>query len=280
MSDPVVTKPPACGPVGVFDSGVGGLSVLREIRAELPAERLIYLADSGYAPYGGRPEAYIRERALACAEFLLERGAKAIVVACNTATAAAVELLRTRYTVPIVAMEPGIKPAAAATRSGRIGVLATETTAGSYRLLMLIDRYARGQRVHIQPCPGLVELIEAGHTDSAPLQALLRRYTGPLLAVGVDTLILGCTHYPLVAKAVAAAAGPAVQIIDTGRAVARQLRRVLESEGLLSAADGLGEVRLWTSGDPLRVAQVVARHWADDLPVRPWVAPRCSGLQA
>lgn len=252
--------------------------MLREIHAELPAESLIYLADSAHAPYGGRPEAYIRERALACAEFLLERGAKAIVVACNTATAAAVELLRARYAVPIVAMEPGIKPAAAATRSGRIGVLATETTARSYRLLALIDRYARGHRVHIQACPGLVELIEAGHTDSPELHAALARYTRPLLAEGVDTLILGCTHYPLVAPAIAAAAGEAVTVIDTGRAVARQLRRVLEAERLRAREGGVGEIRLWTSGDPLRVAQVVSRHWAGAMPVQAWAVPRRRGL--
>jgi glutamate racemase len=192
--------PPYPGaPIGIFDSGLGGLSILRHIRAQLPDEHLLYVADTGFAPYGDKPEHVVAERSLAVARFLAGRGVKALVVACNTATISAVTLLRERFPdMPIVGVEPGLKPAAAATRSGKVGVLATERTLSGAKFLQLRDQIgeATGARFLLQPCRGLVERIEDG--DAAGVSALLRQYVTPLLEAGADTLVLGCTHYPLV----------------------------------------------------------------------------------
>lgn len=247
-------------PVGVFDSGVGGVSVLKAILETLPAEGALYLSDAAFSPYGGRTEAEIRARSLVCTEFLISRGAKAVVVACNTATAAAVESLRERFTVPIVAMEPGIKPASAASRSGVIGVLATEATARSYRLGNLIERYARDRRVLIQPCPGLVDLIEAGTTDGPELRELVEGFVEPLIDNGADTLILGCTHYALIGSLIAEVAGEGVHIVDTGRAVARQLGRVLSDRALL-AHGATPSVRFFTTGESERFEALLRDYW-------------------
>ena len=177
-------------PVGVFDSGVGGLSVLREIRRRLPHESLLYLADSAHVPYGEKSPEYIRERCRIIAAFFVEQGAKALVLACNTATAAGVTELRELYPdLPIIGMEPAVKPAAAATRSGVVGVLATTGTLKSARFAALLDRFAGDVRVITQPCPGLVERIEAGDLASANTRAMLEGWVGPLLAQGCDTLI-------------------------------------------------------------------------------------------
>jgi len=248
-------------PIGVFDSGVGGLSVLREIRAQLPAERLIYFADSGHCPYGGKPQTEIQARSMAITENLLTSGAKLIVVACNTATIAAVELLRATYPVPFVGMEPAIKPAVAATRSGVVGVLATGAALGGQKFHHLLQQHARDVRMITQPCPGLVEHVERGDIDSAELRALLRAYLQPLLDAGADVLVLGCTHYPFLRAAIAGIVGPDVQLLDTGAAVARQTRRLLERECLL-APDGEGGVEWRSSGDAAAVQAVIDRLWA------------------
>src|SRR5690606_37063230 len=182
-------------PVGVFDSGVGGLSVLGEIRSLLPNESLLYVADCGHIPYGEKTPEFIRQRCLIIADFFHQQRAKALVLACNTATAAAAAQLRERYPDwPIVGMEPAVKPAAAATRSGVVGVLATTGTLQSAKFAALLDRFAGDVRVVTQPCPGLVELIESGDLFSPTIRALLQSYVDPLLAEGCDTIILGCTH--------------------------------------------------------------------------------------
>lgn len=231
MSHP---SPPS--PIGVFDSGVGGLSVLRHIRAQLPHEHLMYFADSGFAPYGDKPEHVVAQRSLAIATFLVERGAKALVVACNTATVAAIRLVRERYPrMPVVGVEPGLKPAAAASRSGKIGVLATECTLGGEKFLQLRDQVASASNAEflLQGCTGLAAQIELGELDSAATTAMLERYILPLLEQGVDTLVLGCTHYPFVAATIEAivrrASAREVVLIDTGDAVARQLARLLQA---------------------------------------------------
>ena len=204
-------------PVGVFDSGVGGLSVLREIRARLPGESLLYVADSGHVPYGEKSPEYIRERCRQIADFFLEQGAKALVLACNTATAAAVAELRERHPgLPIVGMEPAVKPAAAATRSGTVGVLATTGTLKSARFAALLDRFAGDVRVITQPCPGLVECVEQGALDAPATRALLDAFVQPLLAAGCDTLILGCTHYPFLKPLLRQLVPAQVELIDTG----------------------------------------------------------------
>lgn len=247
-------------PVGVFDSGVGGLSVLGEIRARLPRESLFYVADSGHVPYGEKSPEYIRERCRQIAAFLLEQGAKALVLACNTATAAAVAELRELYPeLPVVGMEPAVKPAAAATRSGQVGVLATTGTLKSARFAALLDRFAGDVRVITQPCPGLVERIEAGELDGPQTRELLQVFVAPLLAEGCDTLILGCTHYPFVRPLLRELVPESVSLIDTGAAVARQLERLLEARDLLAA--GPATARFWSSGDPAELARVLPRLW-------------------
>jgi glutamate racemase len=232
-------------PVGIFDSGVGGLSVLRHIREQLPHEHLLYFADSGFAPYGDKPEHIIAERALLVGGFLLERGAKALVVACNTATVAAIALLRERYPqLPIVGVEPGLKPAAAATRVGKVGVLATEGTLAGEKFLLLRDQIRAGSDCTflLQPCVGLADQIELGEFDSDATTAMLERFIQPLLAQGADTLVLGCTHYPLVRasieRVIARATTREVTLIDTGDAVARQLARLLAAAASLRHDDG------------------------------------------
>lgn len=244
-------------PVGVFDSGVGGLSVLAEIARELPAEQLVYVADSAHLPYGDKPADYVRTRARACTAFLLARGCKAVVVACNTATAAAIEALRACTDAPVIGMEPPVKPAVEATRSGVIGVLLTSGTAASARYAQLVERYGSGISVITQPCPGLVQCVEEGDLASTRAHALLETYVTPLLARGVDALILGCTHYPFLRPALERVIPQDVRVLDAGAAVARQLRRRLADAGLLAAQGGPPE--FWTSGDPLRFVRARAR---------------------
>ena len=200
--------------IGVFDSGVGGLSVLREVRAALPAEDLLYVADSGAAPYGERPAEFIVERARAIVEFFFERQTKAIVVACNTATAVAIQSLRSRYPVPMIAIEPAVKPAAEQSRSGVIGILATSQTLASENFLRLAEKYGRGVRVLTQACPGLVEQVEKGDLQGDKTREMVAGYLAPLLAAGADTIVLGCTHYPFLISLIRAAAGPGVALID------------------------------------------------------------------
>ena len=235
----------ASAPIGVFDSGVGGLSVLRHIRAQLPHEHLLYFADSGFAPYGDKPESVLVERSLAVAGFLVANGAKALVVACNTATVAAIKALRAHYPdMPIVGVEPGLKPAAAATRNGKVGVLATSVTIGGAKFLQLRDQVSAstGAQFLLQGCPGLVDRIELGELGSPAIRALLERYAVPLLDQGADTLVLGCTHYPFVlatlGEVIAKATAREIVLIDTGDAVARQLARLLGAAGLLNGGDG------------------------------------------
>lgn len=237
-------------PVGVFDSGVGGLSVLRSIREHLPAESLIYVADSRHIPYGDKSAAFIRGRTLAIATHLERLGCKAIVLACNTATAAAAAELRATSGLPVVAIEPAVKPAVAATRSGVVGVLATAGTLESARFNGLLARYAGTVKVVTQPCPGLVERIEAGDLQGPATVDLLRRYTRPLLAAGADTLVLGCTHYPFLRPLLTELCGPDVALIDTGAAVARRLATLLDTLGLAAHRPDGGSVLGLSSGDP------------------------------
>lgn len=223
--------------IGVFDSGLGGISVLQAIRRLLPAESLIYIADSAHVPYGEKTPEFIVQRSVAISEFLLAQPVKAIVVACNTATAAAVGELRQRWPdMLIVGMEPAVKPAVLASQSGKVGVLATTGTLRSARFAALLERFASDVQVITQPCPGLVELIEAGELDSALTQTLLSSYVKPLLEAGCDTLILGCTHYPLLKPMLQRMVPEYVQLIDTGEAVARRLQSELAKQDLLSEA--------------------------------------------
>ena len=258
-------------PVGVFDSGVGGLSVLGEIRALLPAESLLYVADSGHVPYGDKSAEFICARSLAIAEFLLAQGAKALVLACNTATAAAISELRGVYPqVPIIGMEPAVKPAAAATQTGVVGVLATTGTLKSAKVAALLDRCASDVRVMTQPCPGLVEQIEAGALSSIATRELLNGWVRPLLAEGCDTLILGCTHYPFIKPLLRELLPSNVSLIDTGAAVARQLRRVLAEHELL-ASGSAQPAQFWSSAQPRALQQVLPVLWGEAALVHAWL---------
>ncbi|MFZ5632414.1 MAG: glutamate racemase [Bacillota bacterium] len=249
------------GPIGVFDSGVGGLSVLKEIRRLLPHEDIVYYADSAYCPYGVRPPAEIVSRSVKICDFLLGLGAKALVVACNTASVAGLDIYRQKYRVPIVGMEPAVKPATAATRNGRVGVLATGVTLSGDRFSSLLERYQNGAEVFSQPCPGLVEVVESGRHGSPEAVNLLKRYLAPLLDRGVDTIVLGCTHYPFLKDPVRSIAGPRITVIDTGEAVARQVSRVLEANGLLSPVAKKGREIFHTSGSPREVGEVIKKLW-------------------
>ncbi len=260
----------ADAPIGIFDSGIGGLSVLRHVRALLPHEELAYFADSGFAPYGDKPESVIVQRALAIAAFLLKFRAKALVVACNTATAAAIAALRERYPqLLVVGVEPGLKPAAALTRSGTVGVLATSGTLASDKFLKLQQQIAQATQVNflLQPCQGLATQIEKGEIRSRDTAQLVNRYVAPLVAQGADTLVLGCTHYPFVEPLVREAAGAGVHIVDTGEAVARQLQRLLSQQNLLQAAQAPGGLSAYTSGSRSALAGAFRRLLALDPPV-------------
>ena len=207
-------------PIGVFDSGLGGLSVLAEIHQLLPLENLIYVGDSANAPYGNRSEEFVRERSQKITDFLLDQGVKAIVIACNTATAEAAWLIRETIDVPVIGLEPAIKPAAQLSKSGIIGVLATQRTINSERLLGLTERYAKDKKVLAQACPGLVEQVEACDLESETTVAILNKYIQPLIEQGADALILGCTHYPFLLPAIRKIVGDKIEILETGRPVA------------------------------------------------------------
>ncbi|WP_341522697.1 glutamate racemase [Pseudomonas sp. G.S.17] len=255
-------------PVGVFDSGVGGLSVLGEIRNLLPNESLLYVADCGHIPYGEKTPEFIRQRCLIIADFFHQQRAKALVLACNTATAAAAAQLRERYPDwPIVGMEPAVKPAAAATRSGVVGVLATTGTLQSAKFAALLDRFAGDVRVVTQPCPGLVELIESGDLFSPTIRALLQSYVDPLLAEGCDTIILGCTHYPFLKPLLREMIPESISLIDTGGAVARQLQRLLIQNDLLADIPAR-ETLFWTSANPTKFRNILPVLWKKSDSVR------------
>lgn len=234
-------------PIGVFDSGLGGISVLREIHRLLPQEALIYIADSGHAPYGSKSTAYITERCLQLSEFLLAQGAKMIVVACNTATAHAIETMRQQLAVPVIGIEPAVKPAARLTRTGVIGVLATQQTVQSQRLQRLIQEHANGVKVVAQGCPGLVEHVERGDFASLELRALLEQYTQALVEQGMDVLVLGCTHYPFLARTLREIIGCDITLLETSNAVAQHVIRLLDKYELNTHEQQLGSVRFYSS---------------------------------
>ena len=254
--------------IAVFDSGLGGLTILRALRARLPHEDFFYFADTRFLPYGERPEVFLKERGVLIARALEKRGAKALVIACNTATAAAAEAIRAAMDLPIVALEPGVKPAVALSKSRVIGVLATTRTLASDRFERLVGSHANGYRVLAQPCPGLAEAIEAQGPESAEVAALLDVFVAPLAAAGADVVVLGCTHYPWVAESIARRMPAGVTLLDTGEPVARQLERLLASGNLLGG--GQGRLTLATSGAPQQVSVTVDRLFGHKMEVEHW----------
>jgi glutamate racemase len=247
----------AQAPIGLFDSGVGGLSVLKEIRAALPAESVDYVADSANAPWGDKPPGFVRERGLKIARFLLAQRVKAIVIGSNTGTAGSAEALRSELTVPVVGIEPGIKPAVAATRSGVVGAIVPAAVSESDRLASLLDRFGGEVQVIVQPVPGLVEHVEAADLDGAELRQMVEGYIRPMLDAGADVIVLGSTHYAFLKPLIGEIAGPHVSLIETGAAVARQLARVLDERNL-RARGGRGVEHFWTSGDPKTSQRVIS----------------------
>lgn len=244
-------------PIGMFDSGVGGLSVLRYVLRQLPHESVVYVADQEFMPYGQKSAEAVRERARRITQFLLEQhNCKLIAIPCNTASAAALNYLRETFPgVPFVGMEPAVKPGALATRSGKVGVLATEGTFGSQRYADLMERFAVDVQVLENPCIGLVELIEAGHAESTACVRLLRPILEPMLAAGVDTLVLGCTHYPFVVNTIRRIVDEQVVIIDPAPAIARQVERILQQLDLLSPALDSSPVAIASTGSIVRFVQ-------------------------
>jgi glutamate racemase len=242
--------------IGVFDSGVGGLSVLLALHARQPDAPLLYVADSAHAPYGERSDDHVLDRSRRIVSHLLAHGAAGIVIACNTATAIAVRQLRLEWPgVPIVGVEPGIKPAMAATRNGHIGVMATQGTLASEKFKALVAAHGTGAVIHPQPCPGLARLIEQGDADAPALRAAVEQHTRPLRDAGVDTLVIGCTHYAFVRHHIEHAMGPGVVIIDTAEAVARRAAQQLS--GILRGDAGPA-VRLQTTGDVQRLRDIAS----------------------
>ena len=237
-------------PIGVFDSGVGGLSVLRAMRAQMPEEDVLYFGDQGHVPYGPRPMEQIQHFSEGITRFLLGQGAKLIVVACNTASAAALKHLRERFPeVPFVGMEPAVKPAAEHTRTGVVGVLATPATFQGALYASVVERFANGVRVLQHTCPGLVGQVEQGDLDGPRTRAILEEALHPMLEQHIDTVVMGCTHYPFVIPLIQQIVGADVRVIDPAPAVARQVRRLLEAGGLKRPEGGIGSMHFYTSGD-------------------------------
>lgn len=247
-------------PLGVFDSGLGGLSVVREIRTMLPSEDLLYYADNAYCPYGVRDRQEIQERTVLISRLLLDRGAKSIVVACNTASAMAIEHLRDVFPgIAFVGLEPAVKPAAKLTRTMKVGVLATPRTVAGERLRWLIETHANGVEVRTVAATGLVELVEEGVLAGEPVVKVLRPLLDPMLAAGVDVVVLGCTHYPFLRPEIEAYVGGDVQVIDSGVAISRRTLSVLSELDLVKPNCPGGRVKLMTSDDAAHVGPIAQR---------------------
>lgn len=254
-------------PIGVFDSGVGGLSILRAIRHELPDEDLLYVADSANAPYGDRPASFIAERADEIAAFLIRAGAKAIVVACNTASVVAVERLRSWSPVPVVAIEPAIKPASRTTSSGVVAVLATTRTIASEAVARLCAAHGGDVEILLQACPGLAERVERADLSSRETRALLEHYLSPLLAAGADTIVLGCTHYSFLGDAIRDIVGAGVDLVDPAAAVARQAARRLGANRRRSVAERPARAMFFSSSAAQDAAVAMSALWGCDVAV-------------
>ncbi|WP_417361805.1 glutamate racemase [Galbibacter sp.] len=229
-------------PIGIFDSGLGGLSVWEALYDLMPKESMLYLADSKYAPYGHRPQSEIIQLSIKNMDYLLDHGCKIVVVACNTATTNAIDVLRQSYSIPIIGIEPAIKPAALNSKTGVVGVLATRGTLASSLFTKTAALYAKDRKVIEQYGDGLVTLIEAGEVESDQMHDLLLKYLNPMISAGIDYLVLGCTHYSFLRNQLEAILPPEVKIIDAAAAVARQTKNVLKAHDLLS--DGMHQPRL------------------------------------
>jgi glutamate racemase len=263
--------------IGVFDSGVGGLTVLSQIRAQLPDTPILYLADQAHAPYGDLTQARVIERSRLISQWLQTQGCTLVVVACNTATALAIDALRASFDIPIVGVEPGIKPAAIQSLSQRIGILATANTVASDRYLRLLERVLPDIEILSQGCAGLADAIEQ---QSADLDQLLQRYCQPLIDQGVDQIVLGCTHYPLVKERIARLVGPQVTIVDTSGAIALEVKRRYPQD--LAGPQVGAPIRLYTTGSAAEFDRLVGAYpllaWLSGLASHELSLPERGGL--
>jgi glutamate racemase len=274
MTRPTAAATHAAAPIGIFDSGLGGLSVLRAVRAHLPGESFIYVADARYVPYGERDDAFITERTIAIGEWLVGQRAKALVIACNTATAQSIAAARERLAIPVVGVEPGIKPAVQQSASGVAGVLATQSTLRSARFQALLERHGAGCRFICQPGHGLVQAIERGDTGSPALRALLADYLHRMLDEGADTVVLGCTHYPFLIATIRDIVGDRLSIVDTSDAIARQLVRVLDQHDLRAPDDTrAAPPRFCSTGEGRQLQALASTLLALDAPVESILVP-------
>lgn len=245
-------------PIGVFDSGVGGISVLRAVRAQMPGEEIIYFGDQGHVPYGPRPMEQIQSFSEGITQFLLDQNSKLIVVACNTASAAALKYLRRKFPdMSFVGMEPAIKPAAEHTATGVVGVLATPATFQGALYASVVERFGAGVELLQSTCPGLVQQIEHGDLDGRSTRKILEDALFPMLRKNIDTVVLGCTHYPFVIPLIQEIVGGKVRVIDPAPSVARQAKRLLEAQGLLNPSDARAGIRFFTSGDALAMESML-----------------------
>jgi glutamate racemase len=238
------------GPIGIFDSGVGGLSVLREVRSQLPQEDLIYIADQAHVPYGDRSREEVFAFSEGIVRYLIKKGTKLVIIACNTASAVALADLRLKFpALPFVGMEPAVKPAAAETVSGVVGVLATPATFQGDLYASTVERFAKGVKILQDTCPGLVAQIEAGQIDSGETREILQRALDPMLAEGVDEIVMGCTHYPFVIPLIKEIVGEGISVIDPAPAVARQAERLISEFDLYTEGQDGGNITFYTTGE-------------------------------
>lgn len=251
-------------PIGVFDSGVGGLSVLRSIHHYLPHESLLYVADKKYVPYGEKENSFIIDRCIKITDFFLAHSVKVMVIACNTASAAASSFLRERYPdLPIIAVEPAIKPAVQLTQVKKVGVLATTSTLKSAKFASLVERFGQGIDIYVQPCPGLVDCIEQGDLMGDAIKHLLQNYIQVLLEKGCDTIVLGCTHYPFLRPLINQLLPENVQVIDTGEPVARYLLTILDKLNIKASIEHNAVIDLVTTGNLTNFNDIVSHLWQD-----------------
>ncbi|WP_286272392.1 glutamate racemase [Thalassotalea hakodatensis] len=252
-------------PIGIFDSGIGGLSIAKCITEQLPRENIIYVADSKYAPYGEQSFETIIERVNTIAQWFIEQQCKAIVVACNTATVNAIDQLRAQVSIPIIGVEPAIKPAVALSKNKKIGVLVTSATAENPRFISLINQHKNGSSVFVQPCPGLVNMIETGQQGSHECFALLTKFLSPLLASNIDQLVLGCTHYPFVSEQIKHIVGNNVNLLETAQPVTEQLSRQLKQHEIVNLSDSCGKILFYSNQHKANHNQLLSSLWSTQL---------------
>lgn len=260
--------------IGIIDSGVGGLSIAQAIHKTLPTEDLIYIADSKYAPYGDKTTDEIHHRVNTLIELLKQKQVKALVLACNTATVNLIGQLRERHSLPIIGVEPGVKPAAAHTKSKKIGVLATEGTIQSKAFLEFVQRFTEHNELMLTPCPKFVPLIEQAQIGTESSRAAVEEYVRPLIEQGCDQIVLGCTHYPFLKQDIEGVAGGQAQIIDTSQAVANQVKNVLSDQKLLNSQPNGGQAEFFTTGNIQIANPLFAKLWQKQVNVQ--AIPRLS----